>query len=105
MPKVVWKYPDGSEKIADVETGVNLMEAAVANNVHGIVGECGGNLSCATCHVYVNQEWLNKTGTPNDFEDGMLDATETERNEQSRLSCQIVMNDTLDGIVILVPQA
>ncbi|MEM7521622.1 MAG: 2Fe-2S iron-sulfur cluster-binding protein [Pseudomonadota bacterium] len=101
--KVTWTLQDGSTTSADVAPGTNLMEAAVANNVGGVVGECGGSLSCATCHVYVAEDWVAKTGEPGDFEDAMLDATEAERSDASRLSCQIVADDTLDGLHLIVP--
>ena len=102
--KVTWKLPDGSEIAADVADGVNMMEAAVANNVPNVIGECGGSLACATCHVYVDEEWSSKTGERDDFEDAMLDATEAERGETSRLSCQIIASDELDGLTLIVPQ-
>ena len=102
--KATWILPDGTEISADVPAGHNLMEAAVAANVAGVIGECGGTLSCATCHVYVDDAWRARTGTAEDFEDAMLDATEAERTEASRLSCQIEMSGTLDGIILRVPE-
>lgn len=102
--KATWILPDGTEKSADVPAGNNLMEAAVAANIPNVIGECGGTLSCATCHVYVDDAWRAKTGEAGDFEDAMLDVTEAERTEASRLSCQIEMSDDLDGIVLRVPQ-
>lgn len=101
--KVTWTLQDGSTTTADVANGTNLMEAAVANNVGGVVGECGGSLSCATCHIFVGEDWIAKTGEPGDFEDAMLDATEAERSNASRLSCQIVAADALDGLQLIVP--
>ncbi len=103
--KVTWKLPDGGEISADVANGTNMMEAAVANNVPNVIGECGGSLACATCHVYVDADWAEKTGEVDDFEDAMLDATEAEREASSRLSCQIVAADEFDGLVLIVPQA
>lgn len=103
--KVTWKLPDGGEINADVENGTNMMEAAVANNVPEVIGECGGSLSCATCHVYVAEDWRAATGEVGDFEDAMLDATEADRTEASRLSCQIEARDDLDGLVLIVPEA
>ncbi len=103
--QVTWKLPDGSKITADVSNGTNMMEAAVANNVPNVIGECGGSLACATCHVYVDAAWAAKTGEVDDFEDAMLDATEAERGEGSRLSCQIVAADALDGLTLIVPQA
>ncbi len=102
--KATWVLPDGSENTANVAEGTNLMEAAVANNVVGVIGECGGSLSCATCHVVVDPDWQARSGEVGDFEDSMLDVTEAERQETSRLSCQIVMSSELDGIRLIVPQ-
>ncbi len=103
--KVTWKLPDGGEINADVAEGVNMMEAAVANNVPNVIGECGGNLSCATCHVYVDDVWVDATGMADDFEDAMLDVAEAARRDSSRLSCQITASDRLDGLVLIVPEA
>lgn len=102
--KVTWKLPDGREIEADVAPGISLMEAAVANDVPGVVGECGGCLSCATCHVYVDDAWVETTGAADEFEDAMLDVAESEARPTSRLSCQIEMSADLDGIVLHVPQ-
>ncbi len=100
----IWILADGRRITADVPEGRNLMEAAVAANVPRVIGECGGSLSCATCHVVVAAEWAAKTGTPADFEDAMLDTAEAERQATSRLSCQIRMTADLDGIILHVPQ-
>ena len=102
--KATWVMPDGTEVTAEVEEGLNLMRAAVENNVDGVIGECGGNLSCATCHVFVDEAWIGKTGEVDDFEDAMLDVAEAERQENSRLSCQIEMSGALDGIRLIVPE-
>ncbi|MCK0170754.1 2Fe-2S iron-sulfur cluster-binding protein [Aliiroseovarius sp. S1123] len=101
--KVTWVLPGGEEVVADVQTGVNLMEAAQANNIAGIQGECGGSLSCATCHVQVDGDWLSKTGEKGDFEEAMLDMADGEVTDASRLSCQIEASDDLDGIRLIVP--
>jgi len=102
--KVTWKLPDGSEITADVADGLTLMEAAVANDVPGVIGECGGCLSCATCHVQVDDAWRERTGVPEDMEDAMLDVTAAERTDASRLSCQITASPELDGLVLRVPE-
>jgi len=102
--KVTWKLADGREIIAEVKDGLNLMEAAVANNVPHVIGECGGSLSCATCHVYVDDAWTDRVGQPERFEDGMLDVTEAERRDTSRLSCQIKASPALDGLILHVPE-
>ncbi|MDZ4097008.1 MAG: 2Fe-2S iron-sulfur cluster-binding protein [Paracoccaceae bacterium] len=101
--KTTWILPDGREITADVADGHNLMEAAVAANVPGVSGECGGSLSCATCHVYVDNAWSGLVGPPSGFEDAMLDVAEAERKDCSRLSCQIKMTAALDGLVLQVP--
>ena len=98
-----WHLSDGRKITAEVAPGHNLMEAAVAAGVPDVIGECGGNLSCATCHVHVDPAWSARAGTPGDFEDAMLDATDAPRTDASRLSCQIKMSATLDGIELHVP--
>lgn len=102
--KATWILPDGRETTHEVTAGSNLMEAAVARGVPGIVGECGGSMSCATCHVMVDTAWFARTGDIGTFEDQMLDVTETERDLTSRLSCQMKMTNSLDGIILRVPQ-
>jgi ferredoxin, 2Fe-2S len=104
MTMVNWILPDGRRITADIADGVNLMNAAVANNVPGIVGECGGCLSCATCHVFVGSEWQAAVAAADGIEDAMLEITETPRTDASRLSCQIIVTAALDGIVLRVPQ-
>jgi ferredoxin, 2Fe-2S len=104
MAHITWKMADGSEIGAEVKDGLNLMEAATANNVPHIEGECGGCLSCATCHVFVDPEWYARTGEVDDIEDTMLDMTDVEREEYSRLSCQIIASPELDGLVLYVPE-
>ncbi|MEM6565557.1 MAG: 2Fe-2S iron-sulfur cluster-binding protein [Pseudomonadota bacterium] len=101
--QVTWTLADGSTQSAEVQSGTNMMEAAVSNGINGIAGECGGCLSCATCHVYVAPEWSDRTGAPDDFEDAMLDASEAIRSDTSRLSCQIIADDRLDGLHLTVP--
>ncbi len=104
MANITWKMEDGSEINVDVKDGLNLMEAATANNVPHIEGECGGCLSCATCHVFVAPDWFTKTGEIDDIEDTMLEMTDVEREDNSRLSCQIVASPALDGLVLYVPE-
>ena len=104
MPTVIFQLPDGSERKVTAAPGTVLMQAAVANGVQGIVAECGGNASCATCHVYVDPTRAELAGPPNDVEDEMLDFTAAERRPTSRLSCQIQLSDALDGLVVHVPE-
>lgn len=103
--KATWILQDGSAVTHDVAEGTSLMSAAVAKGVTGIVGECGGSLSCATCHVVVDPAWAAKAGVAEGFEEDMLDVAEAPREETSRLSCQIKMRAELDGIVVRVPAA
>ncbi len=100
--KVTWVLPGEEEVVADVAAGLNLMEAAQNNNVAGIQGECGGSLSCATCHVHVSDAWREKAGEKGEFEEAMLDMADGEVSDGSRLSCQIIMSDDLDGIRLTV---
>jgi len=101
--KVTWKVEGGDEISAEVEAGLTLKDAAMANDVPYILGECGGAMSCATCHVVVAPDWVTATGEASDFEEAMLDMTEAPRQEGSRLSCQISMSADLDGLVLTVP--
>ena len=101
--KATWILPDGQATTLDVAAGQSLMAAAVARSMPGIVGECGGSLSCATCHVVVDPAWFPRTGDVGTFEDQMLDVTEADREPTSRLSCQLTMTAALDGIVLRVP--
>ena len=102
--KATWILPDGKQIVVDVKEGHTLMEAAVANRVPYVIGECGGSMVCATCHVLVEPDWQAVTGKPSKFEDTMLDETEADREPNSRLSCQLKMNGALDGIVLRVPK-
>ena len=99
-----WILPDGRRITAEVPEGQSLMQAAVSAGVPLVLGECGGNLSCATCHVVVAPDWVAAAGPPGAFEDPMLDITEAARQPASRLSCQIRMTAALDGITLIVPQ-
>jgi 2Fe-2S ferredoxin len=101
MPRVTYVQPNGQPKVVEVPTGTTVMEAAVDNDVAGIVAECGGACSCATCHVYVDPAWLDKLPVPDAQEDGMLDCV-LDRRANSRLSCQIVVKNDLDGLVVRV---
>lgn len=102
MPHVTYISPDGTETTLEARDGDSVMEVAVKNGVKGIVAECGGACSCATCHVYVEPEFMDVVGGVNDLEDDMLDGAESERLENSRLSCQIKMNADLDGLRVRV---
>ena len=103
MPKVVYVVGDGLERVIDGAIGESVMATAVKNGVPGIVGECGGNASCATCHVWVDEEFWPRVGPPGDFEEDLLDMAVTERRETSRLSCQVPVTQALDGLRVEVP--
>ena len=102
MPKITYKAFNGSSKTIEVDNGLSVMEGAIQNDIPGIDADCGGGMACATCHVYVNEEWLDKLPNKEDGEEDMLDmAFEPKKN--SRLSCQIIVSDELDGLVVNIP--
>ena len=103
MPKVTYVTPDGEKHDVVVENGYSVMEGAINNNIEGIVAECGGACACATCHSYIDEAWLAKLPPMEDMEDSMLDAA-FDRRDNSRLTCQIEMNDELDGLVVYVAE-
>ncbi len=103
MPKVVYVSTEGDERVVNATAGETVMSAAVRNGVPGIVGECGGNNSCATCHVWVRTDFADAVGSPGDLEDDLLDLGVEDRRAGSRLGCQIRITDALDGLVVDVP--
>ena len=103
MPKVTYVPSAGDERAIDAVVGESVMATAVKNGVPGIVGECGGNASCATCHVWVREEFLDLVGEPNDLEEDLLDMAVSERRDGSRLSCQIQVRPDLDGLTVDIP--
>ena len=103
MTRINFVDHTGETRTIDVENGATVMEAAIRNAVPGIEAECGGACACATCHVYVDEAWREKTGKPSAMEESMLDfADNVEPN--SRLSCQIKVTDELDGLVVTTPE-
>jgi len=94
MPKINFVDSDGTNREVETKNGTSVMEAAVQNMIPGIDADCGGACACATCHVYVSNDWMDKLKTKDDMEDSMLDFAE-DVQENSRLSCQILMNDQL----------
>ena len=102
MPKINYKTQDEKIHTIDVQNGLTVMEGAIQNDIPGIDADCGGGMSCATCHVYVNEEWLDKLPVKEDGEEDMLDmAFEPKKN--SRLSCQIIVSDDLNGLSVHIP--
>lgn len=103
MAKITYVLHDGTRHEVEAETGATVMETAVKNSVPGIEAECGGACACATCHVYVADEWQAITGKPEVMEEDMLDFA-WEGKDSSRLSCQIKVTDEMDGLVVTVPE-
>ena len=103
MAKITFIQHNGTEQTVDVRNGLSVMEGAIKNNVPGIDADCGGACACATCHVYIEPEWVAKVGTRNPMEEDMLDFAFDVR-DNSRLSCQIKVSDTLDGLRVKVPE-
>ena len=103
MPKITYIEHNGKSHKIEVANGLTVMEGAVQNNIPGIDADCGGSCSCATCHVYVDEKWFNKLSKSEEGEQDMLDmAYEPKKN--SRLSCQLIVSDELDGLVVTTPE-
>ena len=103
MPKITYIDHQDNSKTIEVENGLTVMEGAIQNNIVGIDADCGGSMACATCHVYVEEKWLSKLPKAEDGEVDMIDmAFEPKKN--SRLSCQIVVADELDGLKVTTPE-
>lgn len=107
MPKVTFIYKDGREQVVDAPLGLSVMEVALKNNIEPIEGACGGSLACATCHVYVHPDWWEKVlpdgeEVISDDEEDMLDLGFDIR-KNSRLSCQIIVREDLDGLIVALP--
>lgn len=103
MTKVTYVGNGGVTRNVDAEDGMSVMQTAVSHGVAGIIGECGGFLMCSTCHVYIDEEFLGQVGPVGEDEDEMLDATAAERRPNSRLSCQVRLTPSLDGLVVYLP--
>jgi 2Fe-2S ferredoxin len=104
MPKVTYISHAGLETAVDVPVGQSVMKAAISNNIDPIVAECGGSCMCATCHVYVSEGQMDLTPPMTPSEDAMLEATASERRPNSRLSCQLVMSQQMDGLIVYLPE-
>lgn len=102
MPKITFIEHDGNTRTVDAETGSTVMETAIHAGVPGIVAECGGACSCATCHVHVDEAWSAQVGPPSPMEEDMLDFA-FDVKPTSRLSCQIKVSDELDGLIVRTP--
>ena len=104
MAKVIYKCSSGEIRDVEVSVGHSVMIGAISNGIPGIEAECGGALSCATCHVYVDPQWLGRMPAIDSFEHDLLENVAAERREGSRLSCQIVVTDELDGLTVEIPE-
>ena len=104
MPKITYVHPDGARDVLDVPLGTSVMRAAIMNGIDGIVAECGGEMMCATCHVYVEPEQLNRTPTMSDDEKAMLEFTASERKPNSRLSFQLAATAEFEDLVVYLPE-
>ena len=103
MPKITYVDYQGNSKTIEVENGLSVMEGAIQNDIPGIDADCGGSMACATCHVYLNDKWFSKISKAEDAENDMIDmAFEPKKN--SRLSCQIIVSDELDGLEVSTPK-
>ena len=103
MPKITYIEQNGKSHSIEVANGLSVMEGAIQNNIPGIDADCGGAMACATCHVYVKEEWLNKLPKKEDGEEDMLDMA-FEPKQFSRLSCQLTVSDELDGLIVNLPE-
>ena len=103
MSKITYIEKNGKSHTVDVQNGLSVMDGAVQNNIPGIDADCGGGMACATCHVYVKEDWFNKLPKKEDGEEDMLDmAFEPKKN--SRLSCQLIVTDEMDGLEVTTPE-
>ena len=103
MPKITYIEHSGKSHTIQVQNGLTVMEGAVQNNIPGIDADCGGSMACATCHVYVKEEWFDKLPKKEDGEEDMIDMA-YEPNKFSRLSCQLIVSGELEGLVVKLPE-
>ena len=103
MAKITYIEHNGKSHSLNLENGLTVMEGAVQNNIPGIDADCGGSMACATCHVYVKEDWFNKLPIKENGEEDMIDMA-FEPNKFSRLSCQLTVSDEIDGLVVQLPK-
>ena len=103
MPKITYNTHDNDTYTIEVQNGLTVMEGAVQNDVPGIDADCGGGMACATCHVYVEDSWFNKLSKAEDAEQDMIDMA-YKPNKHSRLSCQIIVSNEIDGLIVTTPE-
>ena len=102
MTKITYIENSGTSHTKEVANGLSVMEGAVQNDIPGIDADCGGGMACATCHVYINEEWWDKLQVKENGEEDMIDMA-YEPNKFSRLSCQVIISDELDGLIVRIP--
>ena len=102
MAKITYIEHTNKEHIVEVPNNMSVMEGAIQNNIPGIDADCGGSMACATCHVYVDEKWFNKLEKKEEGEEDMLDMA-YQPNNFSRLSCQLLVSDELDGLILRMP--
>ncbi len=102
MPKITYITQDNQNYTIEVQNGLTVMEGAVQNDIPGIDADCGGGMACATCHVYVKEDWLDKLPKKEDGEEDMLDMA-LEPKQNCRLSCQLIVSDVLDVLIVNIP--
>lgn len=105
MPSIIYVQPNGEREQVETKLGTSVMQAAMAAGIEGIVAECGGSAMCATCHVYVDPDYLEHMPEAQEIEDEMLECATSERLGNSRLSCQLIMTEELDGLVVHLPES
>ena len=103
MSKITYKDSKGNSKTIEVENGLSVMEGAIQNDISGIDADCGGSMACATCHVYVEEKWFNKLPKAEEAEVDMIDMAH-EPKKNSRLSCQLIVTDELNGLIVTTPE-
>jgi len=102
MPKITYQDNQGNSKTIEIENGLSVMEGAIQNDIPGIDADCGGAMACATCHVYVEEKWLNKLPKAEEAEVDMIDMAH-EPKKNSRLSCQLIVSEEMDGLKVITP--
>ena len=102
MVKIIFKQPNGTQQLVQIAEGLSVMEAAIKHNINGIEADCGGGCSCATCHVYIDTLYQDKTGTASPAEEDMLDFAFDVR-PQSRLSCQVRITADMENLIVQIP--
>lgn len=105
MPLITYIEHNGNKHAVEISNGTSLMQGAIDNAIHGIVAECGGALACATCHCFIDEAWLTRAGTASNEELQMLEFSAAGLQTGSRLSCQVIVGDELDGLIVRLPES